>query len=428
MKYMKKIVLFIAALSLFVNRVIAQDMLSIYNSGPVKLVPVEDYGDKNNWDELFGLYYQDKGITYSQQEEYKKIVVAPDGSVFMSHKNRYEIWKFGPDGNFVKRFGSKGGKYSQFQSYPSIQPVVNDRYVFTSDLNGRLKFFDLDGNYVKSINLDYIPMDFQFIGNSQLLMSGYAIWSKSTRYFITTLDVNNAREDIIYDYFIGRSSVKLTLNNIDSIIDPEKRLFQILEVPDRDDMVLLPGGGFVLTNRTTGKLTSIDNTGKLLVDTKMGIQRIRITEEDALKNYEKIKKVLVMQREVIRDTDRERQDQRIITVADKMLSSIEVYKDVDNYNPYLPYYSNIIVDNEGNMLVFEFTERDGEYDNIFNVIAYSSTGETIARTSFVCDEYELNISSRTFVISNGYVYAVVRLRNYEGMPLRLVKFRCVPIS
>ena len=425
---MKKIILYIVFIVFWANTVAAQNMLNIYKSGPIKLVPVEEYGASNNWDELFDLYYQTEGFSATQREEFKKIVVAPDGSVFMSHKNRYEIWKFGPVGNFIKSFGSKGGKYSQFQYYPSIQPVVNGTYVFTSDSNGRLKFFDLEGNYVKSINLDFMPQSFQIIGGDKIRLSGSAIWSQSFRYFVADLDFTSEEDKIIYDFFIDDDYETIDENNIDSLINSQKRHLQLLEVPDRDELVLLPGGGFIRTNRTSGKLTSLDRAGKIIVDTKLDIQRLRISEEDVSENYEKIKRELVVEREAILISKNSDQAQKVIVTINQMLSSIEAYKDIDNYEPYLPYYSNIIVDDEGNMLVFEFTESDAKYDNIFDVVAYNSNWETVARTSFISDEYELNISANTFVISGGYLYAVAKLKNYDGMPLRLVKFRMVPAN
>jgi hypothetical protein len=62
------------------------------------------------------------------------------------------------------------------------------------------------------------------------------------------------------------------------------------------------------------------------------------------------------------------------------------------------------------------------------VIALDMNGKRLARTSFVCDDYELTFSSSTFVISKGFVYAVAKLKNTKGMPLRLVKFRMEPLK
>jgi len=425
---MKNLILYIVLLGLIVNPITAQNMLSLYKSGPITLVPVAEYGAKNNWDELFDLYNITEGFTYNQREENKRIVVAPDGSVFMSHKNRYEIWKFGPDGNFIKSFGSKGGKYSQFQYYPSIQPVVNGKYIFTSDSNGRLKFFDLDGNYVKSINLDYMPQSFQIVGQNQIRISATALWARSFRYFVADIDFDDDEEKIIYDYFMDLGSSFADENNIDSLINTQKQHFQLMEVPSRDELILFPGGGFARTSRISGKLISMDSNGRTITDTKLDIQRVRISEEDVSENYEKMKRDLVTHREAILTSKNSDPSQMVLVTINQTLSAIEAYKDIENYDPYLPYYSNIIVDDQDNMLVFEFTERDAENDNIFDVVAYNSNGETVARTSFISDEYELNISANTFVISGGYLYAVAKLKNYDGMPLRLVKFRMVPAN
>ncbi|MCX6321803.1 MAG: hypothetical protein NTX93_08415 [Bacteroidia bacterium] len=107
----------------------------------------------------------------------------------------------------------------------------------------------------------------------------------------------------------------------------------------------------------------------------------------------------------------------------KWLHNIDIYRDIKNYDPYFPCFSNIISDDEGNLLVFEFTSKEQKESNIFNVIAYNNNGQKLARTSFVCDDYDLSFSESTFVISKGYVYAVAKLKNFKGMPLRLVKFK-----
>ena len=106
-----------------------------------------------------------------------------------------------------------------------------------------------------------------------------------------------------------------------------------------------------------------------------------------------------------------------------LFDKIDFYKDITHYSPYLPFFSNIILDDEGNFLVFEFTGKDDTKSNVFNVIAYDKSGRRLARTSFVCDDYELNFSESTFVISKGYVYAMAKLKNSHGMPLRLVKLK-----
>lgn len=414
---------------LFADISTSQKLLEIYKNGPVKLIPEKNYGANNNWESLFNLYYDTLNIMDGLQEQYKKIIVAPDGSVFMSHKNRYEIWKFGYDGNLIKSFGSKGGKENQFPMLPSIQPVVDGKYIFTSDVNGRLKFFDLNGNYIKSINLTYIPIGFQPINEDEILLKGFAIWKTKVRYMVVNLNINTGKEVVVYDYFTEHGT-QIRLDNVDSLITSleSKRNFKLPNANTSEiwaGITLLPNGKFIKTDRNSGEMIVFQKNGKVLLKTKMDVEPIKITEEDVSENYEKMRQ---NQQEAIDRLKKsnftsEEQRKKAISINQKLLESSEMYKDISNYYPYLPYYSNIILDDEGNFLVFEFTENDDSVSNIFNVIAYDNTGNKLARTSFICDDYDISFSESTFVISKGYVYAVAKLKNFKGMPLRLIKFK-----
>jgi len=437
---MKKAILIILISGLFVSFGSSQKLLDIYKNGPVKLVPDKSYGAKNNWETLFNLYYDTLNTHGQFREMDKKIIIAPDGSVFMSHNNRYEIWKFSPDGNFVKSFGSKGGKPNQFPMRPDIQPVVNGKYVFTSDVNGRLKFFDLDGNYIKSITLKYMAFNFQPLNNGEILLHGMVLWKAGWRNIIVKLNVTSGSENIIHDYFTDYG-VSLTLKNVDSLITLIKAKRNI-RLPDSSPFMSRPvisflrDGQFIISNSMTGGMKVYSTNGKEKLNTKMDIEPVSITEDDVKQNYEKMRqnylKAIEDLKKIPLNSDEHIQTfpstsneyiQRYININQKFLDNSDIYKDIKNYYPYLPYFSNIILDDEGNFLVFEFTGKEDAVNNVFNVIAYDNTGKKLARTSFTCDDYDLSFSESTFIISKGYVYAVAKMKNYTGMPLRLVKFK-----
>jgi len=433
-------ILIILASGLSAGTCSAQKLLDIYKNGPVKLIPEKKYGEKNKWESLFNLYYD--SINFTEQEGDKKIIVAPDGSVFMSHKNRHEIWKFGPDGTFVKKFGSRGGKAYQFPMLPSIEPVVDGKYIFTTDANARLKFFDLDGNYFKSITLDYMAFNFQPVGNGQILLEGNVMWKyqePGTRYFyykwrhiIVNLDIYTGKEKIIYDFFRDPEFKFLNTTNRDSfqivpIATPGNKIY--LSTPQimlREPVfTLLSDGQFIHSNRETGQVKVFDKTGKEKNNFILDISPLAVTDKDVQENYEKIKQRLLRSIEQTKTnrTISETRKQLIISQNEEVLQNIYRYKGLDNYFPHLPFFSNIILDDEGNFLVFEFTNKEEKNSNIFNVIAYISKGEKLASTSFLCDDYDLSFSENTFVISTGYVFAVAKLKNTSGMPLRLVKLK-----
>jgi hypothetical protein len=455
---MKRMVFLLSIFIIPAAFVSAQKLLDIYKNGPVKLVADKTYGANNNWETLFNLYYDTLGTYDRPRGNDKGIAVAPDGSVFMSHKNRHEIWKFGPDGNFIKSFGSKGGKAYQFPMLPTIQKVVDGKYVFTCDVNARLKFFDLEGNYFKSITLDYMAGGFQPLGNGKLMLEGNVLWdatvpgsdysSHKWRHIIVILDIYTGAEKIIYDFFEPGDIMFPTKPNNDSLRSkrvptPENKIYlPNYMVYKKPVFIPLKTGQSMVFNRGTGEVKFYSETGKVTSSFKLDITPVAISENDALKNYESTRKYIlksINQARLVLDSTRISKGERgttpgnvikafpnsdeIIKRGEEALTKMESYKDINRYFPNLPYFSNIITDDEGNLLVFEFTSAEEKETNIFNVIAYDSNGQKLARTSFICEDYDLDFSGNHFVISKGNVYAVAKLKNITGMPLRLVKFK-----
>jgi WD40 repeat protein len=409
---MKKAILTFLISGLLTGFSDSQNLLDIYKKGPVKLIPDKTFGANNNWESLFNLYFDTLNIMEGEREEYKRIIVAPDGSVFMSHKNRYEIWKFGTDGNFVKKFGTKGGKASQFPYLPSVEPVVDGKYVFTTDANARLKFFDLDGNYFKSITLDYMTFNFRPLISGEILIYGKVLWKTRWRNIIVRLNIYSGEEKIIYEYFEDRSIPPfLEGKNIDSLVAILTSHEHKIRLPAgsgfRDpNVTLIPDGQFMLSDSESGQIKVFDIEGKEKNKFKLEITPITITEKDVLENFEMTKLSFIKAIEGLKNNPKPTEYTRLGLLFDqKMLDKVDFYKDINHYSPYLPYFSNIILDDEGNFLVFEFTGKDETESNIFNVIAYDKMGQKLARTSFT------------------YVYAVAKLKNSTGIPLRLVKFK-----
>ncbi|MCX6333736.1 MAG: hypothetical protein NT092_05450 [Bacteroidia bacterium] len=449
---MKRMVLLILVLSGTANLGSAQKLLDIYKSGPVKLVADEIYGAKNNWESLFNLYYDTITKNVGREED-KKIIVAPDGSVFMSHRNRHEIWKFGPDGNYLKKFGSKGGKQEQFSVMPLIYKVVDDKYLIISG-GGGIKFFDLDGNFFKSVTMDYSINDFQPLNNKEVLYEGIVMWKFDVpdseyftykwRHIIVKLNIYSGEKEILYEFFedgdmLWHKSGDIYSSEIGPT--PNKKIYlPNYMIYKRPVFTMFQDGQFMQSNRETGEVKLFSALGKEISSFNLDINPVAITQQDAQDNYEKNKQSLLQTLEKARsmpDLPEDRKQGNIVTqtrsypdkkliikrVEEAMTIIIDRSKNLDGYFPHLPYFSNIITDDEGNLLVFEFTSKEQRESNIFNVIAYDSNGQKLARTSFVCDDYDLSFSDATFVISKGYVYAVAKLKNATGMPLRLVRFK-----
>jgi hypothetical protein len=99
---------------------------------------------------------------------------------------------------------------------------------------------------------------------------------------------------------------------------------------------------------------------------------------------------------------------------------IERLRDPANYPAYLPYFSEIIVDSDNNILLFHFTSEEGS--NKFNVYTYNSQGAKIATSTFTADNYDLKINPSIFKFHNGSIYSYVKMKGTTHNPMRLVKF------
>jgi hypothetical protein len=87
----------------------------------------------------------------------------------------------------------------------------------------------------------------------------------------------------------------------------------------------------------------------------------------------------------------------------------------------VPVFSTIIKDSDNNLLFFEYPEEENA--NKFNVWIYGKTGKFVGQSSFVCDDYSLEINPSKMVFHNGNIYSLQLLKEAKGVPLRLVKFK-----
>jgi len=102
---------------------------------------------------------------------------------------------------------------------------------------------------------------------------------------------------------------------------------------------------------------------------------------------------------------------------------IEMKADLEKISDPFPYpsFSVLIQDSDENLLFFEFPEENDA--NKFNVWVYKNGGGFVCQSSFVCDEYTLEINPSKMVFHNGCLYGLLHKINVNGVPLRLVRFK-----
>ena len=426
-----KVFFIIALLLLNLVQVFSQKPEEIYKQELIDLDQQEDFGAYVNWRELF-YYYPGKKDTslISDLDKRKKIVIAPDGSIFMSHKNIHEIWKFDKDGNLIKKFGSKGSKPGQFIYLPNVEGILDDKYLITSDNQGRLNIFDLNGNFIKLLKIDYMPLAIAPLKNGKMAILGHVSWSNSqARTLLRIIDFNTGIEKEIFNKAntnVVAMNIKFPhgggMSNSISYAHPMAWRIRISSSKEKNLITASP---------ETGEVIEYDPYGKLLNSFKLTITPLQITDQDINDQYEQaLKKSETFEKSVVRkiaESDsvirkRKWTEKEIQEVIESYKKQVENFRDRKFYPQLLPYFSSMVIDSDGNLLFFQYTKDYNPTGNKFSAYAYDMKGRFIGTSSFRNDYFDISYTPSTFQFYNGFVYAVAGKKNNVDI-MEIVKMK-----
>lgn len=416
-KYIIVLVITIVQIPLF-----SQGLIDKYKTGTIKLVPENDYAIANDWDNVFRSYYDT--LYNKPMGNRKSLVLLPDGSIIVNHAYRDYRTKFSPTGEFEKEFTvEKAG-------HKAIKGIINGNTLFTGlDNMGKMTCSDINGKYKKTLTLNYMTKDIIALNNEKFAVVGWVIWSEKFRTFISIVDYETNKEKVIWEKFTDRSC-----SSSGKVINKRQ--------PFNYRIKLKKGGSMSCTtmpySKSTGKgippqittldnelIVAIPNTGEIIVYDLEGNQKskseinwqnniISVEEQKAIqqKAIDKYKSYISKGGERVQEN---------MVAYEQMISEME--EDLANIKTPLakPSFSSIIKDSDGNVLFFEIPEEKDA--NVFHVWVYDQIGQFSAKCTFICDDYELNINSNKMVFKDGYIYGLQTLKETNGNPLRLVKFK-----
>lgn len=170
---------------------------------------------------------------------------------------------------------------------------------------------------------------------------------------------------------------------------------------------------------TTGEIQIYDLDGKLVSKDNIdwGVNYISVEEQKEIqkKFIEKYKSI--KEPEFASWVSPEENKKAQETIVKQMEEDLgEISKPIP-----VPFFSTILRDPDDNLLFFEIPKEGGA--NKFNVWIYTNNGKFVCQSSFECDNYNLSITPSKMVFHNGYIYALQILKEAEGNPLRLVRFK-----
>ncbi len=406
-----------------------QNLLDIYKGGTVVLTPDTEYAKSNDWNTVFKTYYDT--LYNTPMGNRKSLVLMPDGSVVVNHAYRNYYSKFAPDGTFVKEFGITNSKGEKFKKTSSISGVINNNTFFTGLNNlGDMVCFDFDGNYKKTLKLDYMTRQQLPLPNGKIAVVGWVIWQTKFRDFVAIVDYETNKQNIIWEYFTPREEfgVHTKLFHYTYQFEQQGAIgFTTMPFSRSTGIMARPrlacvNDQLILANPTSGEIITYDLEGNQISKKQMDLSRGQISVEEqkeiqrkAIEHYKSMNPLRFesFAGKATAEESRKAHDYLISAMQDDLGKITDpIYK---------PFFSTIIQDSDGNLLFFDFADEEGA--NSFNVWVYSNNGEFVCESSFVCEDYELQINPEKMVFRNGYIYGLQLLKEASGVPLRLVRFK-----
>lgn len=415
----------ILVLFFIVYSVSAQKLMDVYKKGAVRLSADPSYASGNDWNKVFATYWDTMYKTPMGNR--KSLIIMPDGSVVVNHAYRNFYTKFSPTGKFEKEFGVKNAKGVQFKKVNHIAGIQNNIFYTGLDNMGNMVCFDFNGNYTKTLKLNYMTRQMIPLPNNKIAVVGWVIWATKFRDFVAIVDFDTNEEKVIWEHYTERcdenKQCKLFHYNY---MFKERGGFSISTMPFTSAIglssppqiasignkliIALPGNGEIMIYDHAGRLNEAGKinwaTNYVSVEEqkeihKKHMERFRSVEKPYFANWVSV----------------EENKQAHETILSEMEEDLNKIKDPIP----IPVFSTILKDSDGNLLFFEFPKEENA--NKFNVWIYENGGKFVCQSSFVCDDYTLEINPSKMVFHKGYIYGLQKAKDATGVPLRLVRFK-----
>ena len=372
--------------SLLLHGALYPQLDTLYKSGTIKLEADKTFGSQINWEAMF-------------YDMFKSIALGPDGSIFISNDRQHTIFKFSSSGKLIAKFGREGQGPGDLY-FPQEISVLDDKYLVVGEyaLNRRVSLFDLEGKFkqiLKTPRNCFSPMALK--DNRIVYLSHLFKKDEFKEVNVWIIDVVTGKEILVTSAEISLRNLIRAKNNY--TMDFENHLGELI--------IARTGAGNLLVGiSNTPDIDIYSPQGKRLRSFRLNIKPDPVTSR-YIKEFK--------QDYIDRVSE--------IKAARPYLETIKKASFEKGFDRYLPYYRNIIVDSEGNILVFNWLDCVTHCQKKFQV--YSPEGKF--RNEVFLDEgaFEVDIdySWQRIVLSNRGIFAFVQLKDSSDVSPRLIKVK-----
>jgi len=370
-------------------------LLDIYKKGVIKIEPDLKFGKEVDWGSLFF-------------DSNKDLIVTTNGDIFVCNNRTHNYYKFDSQGKLLGTFGRKGQGPGDLLS-PKLKTLLDEKYlVFNEDAAIRkISVFNFSGKCITTLRTEMNC--FGAIGLKKGYISYYSIKNDpeikngKSKAEITIHIVNIKTKNTIKFHFgtINKAYIKALGN---SVITMAQSLLG-------DFILNRMGDGNILAGITNSPNISIFSTeGKLIKKFQLNITPIPVTRQ-YIENHKQL---------TINDTLKNQTNKELKKIIRNALEN----SDFGNlFGEYLPYYKTIILDSEGNILVFKW-QNSSQKTTTETFQVYSPDGKYICETLLDKGKFDIDVyrNFQTMQFSGKALYAIVKNKENEDF-IRLIKVK-----
>ena len=382
--------LLLMGMTLLVFAICHGQLISTYKKGVLKLEADPQFGRNENWD----LFIRD-----NRQD----LLVLPDGTIYIASALDHCVRMFDPTGKFIKKFGQQGQGPGDLSNPGSISVLDKNTLVvgeYATLL--RISLFKLDGtfmNIIKTKNSCFRPVALSQ-GKIAYLALHYGPEtnnSQDIRKEIKIIDIHSGEEFVVdrFDHvFKYRINSRGAMTSDDAF--PEEVFFTQTQ-----------SGNLVTGSTDRSFLNVFSPSGEKLQTITLQSDLPKVTKDyiERLREYK------------IRSYDDRKDKSYYEGLVNALKKSDFFLKPGQDF----PFMKEIIVDSQGHILVFKFTDCVGKCQEVFQV--YSEEGEYLCETVIDNGIYDLDIDYRfkNIVFTSDSIIGLFPEQDSEDMTLRLVK-------
>ncbi len=372
------------------------ELKNVYRSGPIILKNSPGFGEGTDWKTQF-------------YDSFTDITVATDGSIFAASSRQHTIFKFDSKGSLVKSFGQEGQGPGDFY-LPRNLSILDGKYLVVGEYatNHRISLFDLDGNFVKLLKTEKSVFFPTALRDGKVAYIGYTSYREQDsrhRVRIQTVyikDIDTQEETEVYSFRTTSRSIQLKSGySVGGFSGDTGGETYLIRTNEGNLAVGISTEPVVTVYSPDGsKLSEFPLRGKPIPVTKSIIQRYKDIHLNALRQ------------------DPEHQQSR----DKELLKELEKASFDPLFGEYLPLYQEILVDEEGNFLVFR--SDDCFVDCPILIEVYSPEGDFVCETEIKTGNYQLIVDRRQknmFFNKSGLVALVQPEKDGPDFQLKMIK-------